>query len=196
MQETEQIIALYHTGFIVCLCLTILFAVLSVMFFFVFKIRRVFDFITGRGEKRTVRMMEEENAKTGKLRQDYLNPVTSSDLYRTPSGSIPTVVHPITEQMNTGTEPTEQTYRTAPETGAGGRPENGSTATELLHTRADDGSAETELLCSENRTANGETTLLAPEMEAARTQAEKKSLLPGKFIIIKENIWIHTDELI
>ena len=70
MQETEQLIAIYHTGFIICLCLTILFAVLSVVIFFRFKIRRVFDFLTGRAQKRTIRQMEEENAQTGKLRQD------------------------------------------------------------------------------------------------------------------------------
>ena len=64
MQEAEQLISLYHTGFIVCLCLAILFAVLSVVIFFVFDIRGVFDFMTGRAEKRTIRKMEEENART------------------------------------------------------------------------------------------------------------------------------------
>ena len=60
MQETEQLITLYHTGFIIFLILTILFAALSVLLFFLFKIRRVFDYLTGRAEKRTIRQMEEE----------------------------------------------------------------------------------------------------------------------------------------
>ena len=44
--------------------LTILFAALSIFLFFFLRIRNVFDNMTGRAEKRTIRMMEEENAKT------------------------------------------------------------------------------------------------------------------------------------
>ncbi len=110
MQETEQLISLYHTAFIVFLILTIVFALVSVLIFFQFRIKDVFDFKTGRGQKRTIRQMEEENAKAGKLRQEYASANTSSDLYRTPSGEIPPVIYPKTEQMDTGTEPTEQTY--------------------------------------------------------------------------------------
>ena len=67
MQETEQLISLYHTAFIVFLILTIVFALISVLIFFQFRIKDVFDFKTGRGQKRTIRQMEEENAKTGKI---------------------------------------------------------------------------------------------------------------------------------
>lgn len=99
MRETEQLITLYHTGFLICLGLTILFVVLSIVFFFLFNIRNVFDYITGRGEKRSVRLMEEENAKTGKLRQDYSDSNTTGDLYRTPSGSVPPKIYTATEQQ-------------------------------------------------------------------------------------------------
>ena len=64
MEETQQLISLFHTGFIICLVLTILFAALSIFLFFFLRIRNVFDNMTGRAEKRTIRMMEEENAKT------------------------------------------------------------------------------------------------------------------------------------
>ena len=60
MQETEQLISLYHTAFIVFLILTIVFALISVLIFFQFRIKDVFDFKTGRGQKRTIRQMEEE----------------------------------------------------------------------------------------------------------------------------------------
>ena len=113
MQEAEQLISLYHTGFIVCLCLAVLSAVLSIVLFFVLDIRGVFDFMTGRAEKRTIRKMQEENAKTGKLREEYHDPGSSAELYRTPSGSIPPVIYPVTEPANTGTEKTEKMYQTA-----------------------------------------------------------------------------------
>ncbi len=50
--QSEQIINILHIGFIICLVLTILFAALSVFFFFQFKIRDVFNAITeGRSER-------------------------------------------------------------------------------------------------------------------------------------------------
>lgn len=165
MQETEQIISLYHTGFIVCLSLTFLFAALSVFFFFKFKIRNVFDFRTGRAEKRKIKQMEEENAKTGKLRQEDITPNTTSDLYRTPSGNIPPVIY-------SGAESAGQT----------------STETEAVP----QGSAETELLHQTPETECGETTLLtetAPEEKA-------KPVFSGKFEVVKEQMWVHTNEII
>ena len=216
--ETEQLIGLYHTGFIVCLILTILFVALSVLLFFKLRIRDVFNFMTGRAEKMTIRRMEEENAKTGKLRQEYLNPATSSDLYTTPSGNIPPVIYPPTEPTNTGTEKTEPILRNA----------EGSSRTDLLKPESDgseattflnqgEGSEETTLLkhVPDTETAEavyahqetflqtgtaGETTLLTPEMEAAfrvQQEAAKTEEKPRwKFDIIKENMWIHTDEVI
>lgn len=189
MQEAEQLISLYHTGFIVCLCLAILFAVLSVIIFFVFDIRGVFDFMTGRAEKRTIRKMEEENARTGKLREEYHEPGSSADLYRTPSGSIPPVIYPVTEPANTGVEKTEKMY---PPAGI----DAGSEETTLLAENA--GIEETTLLNS-GEESFGETVLLTPGMKQAIASAdekkEKKDSL-RKFIITKENIWIHTNELI
>ena len=78
LMQSEQIINILHIGFIICLVLTILFAALSVFFFFQFKIRDVFNAITGRAQRKSVQQMEEENAKTGKLRQDYYSTPTSS----------------------------------------------------------------------------------------------------------------------
>lgn len=156
MQETEQLITLYHTGFIIFLILTILFAALSVLIFFLFKIRRVFDYLTGRAEKRTIRQMEEENAQTGKLRQDTFIPESTGDLYKTPSGSIPPIIYPPTGEMATGGDPTEKMHtgasQTQPYMQAQGDVSRGDEKTELLP----DGSEETTLLNG----GSEETTLL------------------------------------
>ena len=53
--------------------------------------------------------MEEKNAKTGKLRDDYYAEPLSSELYKTPSGKVVPTMYPQTEPMNTGTEPTQET---------------------------------------------------------------------------------------
>ena len=95
--------------------LTILFAALSVFFFFQFKIRDVFNAITGRAQRKSVQQMEEENAKTGKLRQDYYSAPTSSDLYTTPSGRIPPVMsaQQAAGGQADGAAYTEQVYHSA-----------------------------------------------------------------------------------
>lgn len=186
MQETEQLIALYHTGFIICLILTILFAIVSIAIFFLFKIRKVFDVLTGRAEKRIIRQMEEENAQTGKLRRDTYVPEVTGDLYTTPSGSVPPVIYPPTGEVATGGEPTEKmrmdVQPVQDQTG------EGSEATTLL----DSGSEETTLL-------NGEpcgTTLLTPEMMNSQQEESRKKPYSGRFEIIKEEMLIHTEERI
>ena len=88
MESSERLIELYRMGFIICLCLAAVFLLLSIFFFFKFRIRDVFDFLSGRAEKKSVKQMEEKNAKTGKLRDDYYAEPLSSELYKTPSGLV------------------------------------------------------------------------------------------------------------
>lgn len=185
MQGSEQLIAIYHAGFIICMCLAGVFAALSIFFFFKFKIRQVFDFLTGRAQRRTVRQMEEENAKTGKLREDYYSASTSSDLDQTQSGSISETGKAPTEKMMTGSSPTEKTG--VHPAGAS----EGDAETTLLNS----GSDETTLLNS----GDSETTLLTPAMESElRSQeGETEDLLPiGRFEITKEIMEVHTNEII
>ena len=221
MQETEQLITLYHTGFIIFLILTILFAALSVLLFFLFKIRRVFDYLTGRAEKRTIRQMEEENAQTGKLRQDTFIPESTGDLYKTPSGSIPPIIYPPTGEMATGGEPTEKMHTDASQTqphvqaqgggrlntGGGysavtGGVSRGDEKTELLPDGSEEttllngGSEETTLLSGNTAGTQGETMLLTPELERAMQEERQKRPYSGRFEIIKDMMLIHTEERI
>lgn len=221
MQETEQLITLYHTGFIIFLILTILFAALSVLLFFLFKIRRVFDYLTGRAEKRTIRQMEEENAQTGKLRQDTFIPESTGDLYKTPSGSIPPIIYPPTGEMATGGEPTEKMHTGASQaqphvqaqgggrlnTGGGysagtGGVSRGDEKTELLPDGSEEttllngGSEETTLLSGNTAGTQGETMLLTPELERAMQEERQKRPYSGRFEIIKDMMLIHTEERI
>lgn len=210
--QSEQIINILHIGFIICLVLTILFAALSVFFFFQFKICDVFNAITGRAQRKSVQQMEEENAKTGKLRQDYYSAPTSSDLYTTPSGRIPPVMsaQQAAGGQADGAAYTEQVYHSADPEGRehtmqlhtaqqAASDNGGSEATTLLN----GGSEETTLLNSRNggttaqRNAGfGETTLLTPEMEASFVQAKTNEKPEWNFVIKKEIMEIHTNEII
>jgi len=210
MESSERLIELYRMGFIICLFLAAVFLLLSIFFFFKFRIRDVFDFLSGRAEKKSVKQMEEKNAKTGKLRDDYYAEPLSSELYKTPSGKVVPTMYPQTEPMNTGTEPTQETQTKMSQTPT--QPSsNGSEETTLLG-NGETGTEETTLLGNQNRNKeeqeipgyNGETALLTPEMEKAihKQQEEKKQeekekeARRNKFEIIKEQIEIHTKEVI
>lgn len=69
MQQIQQQISFYHTLFYVCLGICIFSFLLSVVFFFKFDIRNIFNARTGRSVKKTVRQVEEMNARTGQLRR-------------------------------------------------------------------------------------------------------------------------------
>lgn len=220
--QSEQIINIFHSGFIICLVLTILFAALSIFFFFRFKIRDVFNAITGRAQRKSVQQMEEENAKTGKLRQDYYSAPTSSDLYTTPSGRIPPVMsaQQAAGGQADGAAYTEQVYHSADPEGRehtmqlhtaqqAASDNGGSEATTLLNSGSEEttllnsGSEETTLLNGRNggtaaqRNAGfGETTLLTPEMEALFVQAKTNEKPEWNFVIKKEIMEIHTNEII
>lgn len=220
--QSEQIINILHIGFIICLVLTILFAALSVFFFFQFKIRDVFNAITGRAQRKSVQQMEEENAKTGKLRQDYYSAPTSSDLYTTPSGRIPPVMsaQQAAGGQADGAAYTEQVYHSADPEGRehtmqlhtaqqAASDNGGSEETTLLNSGSEEttllnsGSEETTLLNGRNggtaaqRNAGfGETTLLTPEMEASFVQAKTNEKPEWNFVIKKEIMEIHTNEII
>ena len=69
MQQIQQQINMFHILFYVCLGLCIVFLILSVIFFFKFDIRNIFNARTGRSLRKTVQSMEEKNARTGSLRR-------------------------------------------------------------------------------------------------------------------------------
>ena len=76
MDNTEQLISIYHTGFTVCTLLLIAGIAMAVLFFFMFDIRNIFRIRTGRAKQQTISEMQERNLKTGKLSID--SPYTES----------------------------------------------------------------------------------------------------------------------
>lgn len=174
MQELEQIIKIYHTAFIIFLVLTIIFLGISVLLFFRFNIRNIYDLRTGRGAQKTIQKMEEINAQTGKLRQD-ITPPTPSTLSGRDRISAPTI-EPI---RNSGTTETALLN------------ESGMEETALLN---EPGIEETALLNELGEQETGGTVLLSEQTKDI-PQPESKEI-PGVFKIEKEIMWIHTEEML
>lgn len=76
MENTEQMIKLYHTLFIASTVLFFIGLLLAIIFFFMFDIRNVFLIRTGRAKQKTIEEMQARNLKTGKLSTD--TPYTDS----------------------------------------------------------------------------------------------------------------------
>lgn len=66
----EGMISVLKTCLSVCIAFAVLFFVISVILFFLFDIRTIFNIRTGRAKKKTVQEMQEANSKTGRLRVD------------------------------------------------------------------------------------------------------------------------------
>lgn len=69
MQQIQQQINLFHNLFYVCLGICIFCLILSVIFFFKFDIRNIFNAKTGRSVKKAVQKVDEKNSRTSQLRR-------------------------------------------------------------------------------------------------------------------------------
>lgn len=63
-----SVINTMNTLFWICLSFTVLFFIISIVLFFVFDIRTIFNIRTGRAQAKTVKEMKAANENTGRLR--------------------------------------------------------------------------------------------------------------------------------
>lgn len=68
MEHIEKMINLYHIGFLICTVFSILFLLSTIIMFFRFNIPKIISDKTGRAMKKSMKVMEEKNARTGTLR--------------------------------------------------------------------------------------------------------------------------------
>ena len=176
MQQIQQQINMFHTLFYVCLGVCIVFLILSVIFFFKFDIRNMFNARTGRSLRKTVQSMEEKNARTGSLRRaagrGYTGTLArSGGIGRTgglgKSGSLSKRFGKVRKaDMNELIQPP-------------------SRPTEALQTeQKNTSSMETQVLSSED---------LVPTLEQIQKEADQSY---GMFRIEKYTMLIHTDEMV
>ena len=196
MENTEQLIAIYHTGFIVSIIVMCIGLALAVLFFFMFDIKNIFMIRTGRARQKSIADMQERNLQTGKL---------SSSPY-TDSGEIRNKK----ERRKTGAFKTGAFRSSDRKQGAEVQPaKQRLEAAEHLQNNGISGLAsETSMLAEPNNAVSMDETLL--NMESSQYEAPGTTVLAGndhpqvqastsakpKFTVTERTIVTHTNEII
>ena len=193
MDNTERLISIYHTGFIVCAILLVVGIALAVLFFFMFDIRNVYMIRTGRAKQKTIEEMQARNLKTGKLSTSA--PYTDSGELRRKeekrkTGAFKTGAFRFPEKRKVTVEPPKESP-VRPQTAPGSSP--GETV--LLN----------ETPAAANTAASAVRSAAVPSIDPMATEvlsADKKAAEPAatktgfRFTITERTIVTHTSESI
>lgn len=184
--DSNGIIDIMNTCFMVCLAFAILFLVISIILFFLFDIRTIFNIKTGRAQAKTVKEMQVANASTGRLRVGGKTQTSKLTKEQKNKNRAPAVISPSQAAV-------QQNFQTSYTDNAG------SAETELLQQDA----GETEIL---NKTAlqssdigNTPISLVPGAETSVLNQSQYNDIDNAKdihFVITKKIICIHTDEII
>ncbi|MCD8195645.1 MAG: hypothetical protein LUE24_00490 [Lachnospiraceae bacterium] len=200
MADVTARIELYHRLFLVCLGLAILCLVLAIVLFFVLDIRTVLGYLTGRSAKKKIRELEADNAKSGRLSarertsMQYVAQDMKTDMgVRQPAAPGARKVENAVEQAQPRQpeytpQPQRQEYAPPPRTAPEPEPQ-----TDLLYSVQEEQA--TSLL---QGAGEQETSLLQEELnpDAATEVLKNSATVSGKFILERELILIHTEEVI
>ena len=199
MENTEQLIAIYHTGFIVSIIVMFIGLALAVLFFFLFDIKNIFMIRTGRAKQKSIADMQQRNLQTGKLSS---SPYTDSGEIRNKkerrkTGAFKTGAFRFSDKKQGDVVQPVQPVKRQPE------------ATVALSNNDISGQAmETSLLAETNNSASKEEALLnmeSPQYEAPgttvlagddRQQMQAPTSVKPKFTVTERTIVIHTSEII
>lgn len=166
-----SVIGTLSTCFWVCLSFTVLFFIISVILFFVFDIKMIFNIRTGRAQTKTIKEMKSATESTGRLRIDGKTQTSKLTEEEKVASRAPAVAPPQSDVQN-------QHYS------------SGSEETEILsQDKAESNGYENMVFA--------ETTVLSGNMT---NDLEKSDLSePVKindFRVVKRLVYIHTDEVI
>lgn len=161
------------TASLICFIIGCILLVLSIVFFFVFNIPSVFLLRTGKGARQTIKKMREINAETGRLRKNKNEYMLSPDYT---SGEM---TASLPQQNDTQQSATNE----------------GENATTVLSA---DGENATTVLSPVETTilANNETTVLSGEITSEVSRVEYIRETSGRFDIVYNLMFVHSDETI
>lgn len=169
MDNSVQLLKIFQAGFTVFLVLAILFLILSIVLFIKFDIRGIWQIKSGRAQSRAIREKQEEAAMSGKIRNTRR---PAPELKR--SGQLNTTGN-ITQRTSPGMTTDNR-----------GRPTTGPIATERTYITPP-ATPQMQPTSEQLREGTNLTTALKPEERQAGS---------GKFVVEKQIIYIHTEELI
>lgn len=180
-------IEILNTCFWVSLVLAIAFFALTVVMFFVFDIKTIFNIKTGRAQAKTVKEMKAANDSTGRLRVGGKTQTSKLSEAQRKEPRAPAVKPPSDATKNLYYQPDGKEAGTdILQTDAG--------ETEVLNSDA----GETEVLSSNKTEApeTGETVVLSGhtgEIPIIKQQPEPEAI---SFSVIKKELYINSDEII
>ncbi|MGN1134174.1 MAG: hypothetical protein ACI4RN_06945 [Oscillospiraceae bacterium] len=185
--DSNSLIDIYNTGFIVCLAFAILFFVAAVVLFFVFDIRYIFNIKTGRAQRKKINEMVQQNNMTGKLRD--------SDKHSNRSPVFSSRLNKIKKDINYNENKRQNTTyinQNVISENITSSKNAGSEGTVIL--QQDDGSKETTIL---DRDLNADLWAQPVNIEigvASTSDLNSKQSENIHFKVVKEIMLIHTDE--
>ena len=201
-----QMIEIFNVCFWVCLIFAILFFVVSIVQFFVFDIRGIFNFKTGRAQAKTIKEMEIANESTGRLRVEGKTQTSKLSESEKLAKRAPAVEPPSPETrndyytenpQNSYSEGSEETDVLRTEEPAEAqtdilRPEEPIEAqTDILSQPVDNTEAETGVLEA------AETSILSQNMiDAPPADPNYNNVKKVGFMIVKKVVLVHTNEFI
>ena len=192
MNDIIAKITLYQNLFRICLALSILFLVIAITIFWVLDIRTTIGYLTGRRAKKEIKELEEANGVSGRLMtksksMQYVAQEMKNDM------GVRQPAEPGMRKVEHAVEPAAKTnvpqLQTTEELRADSSSE--SEQTQLMgeqYTECLNGN-ETEVLIEQGTVLLGST-----KNHTERLSANKSGI--GKFLIVREVIMIHTEEVI
>lgn len=196
MEEIASRIELYHNLFTGCLAISLICLILAAVLFFVLDIKDVLGYLSGRQRRKKVKEMEAANAVSGRLMRErssmqHVSPEMKTDMgvRQAPIPGARKVGHVVEESPPGGAPVTQETA---------GR--TNLTETEIINSRSTEPLGESEattLLAQDEATALlTEETATSLLQEDGSTESLNKPAVRGRFLIEREIILIHTEEVI
>ena len=188
-----QIIEIFNVCFWICLIFAILFLIVSIVQFFAFDIKGIFNLKTGRAQAKTIKEMELANESTGRLRVEGKTQTSKLTESEKLVKRAPAVEPPSPETKNNYyTENPQSGYSEGSDETDVLRPEEPIEAqTDILSQPVDNTEAETGVLEA------AETSILSQNMiDAPPADPNHNNVKKVGFKIVKKVVLVHTNEFI
>ena len=188
-----QIIEIFNVCFWICLIFAILFLIVSIVQFFAFDIKGIFNLKTGRAQAKTIKEMELANESTGRLRVEGKTQTSKLTESEKLVKRAPAVEPPSPETKNNYyTENPQSGYSEGSDETDVLRPEEPAEAqTDILSQPVDNTEAETGVLEA------AETSILSQNMiDAPPADPNYNNVKKVGFMIVKKVVLVHTNEFI
>ena len=194
-----DLLSFFNTAFVICLAMTILFFVISVVLFFLFDIKTIYMIRSGRAQARTVKEMEEINSSTGRLRPGTKSGEKNKKKKEQKAPVIQPPSQPQTDSIGYVNAPVQSAYE----------PESDSSTTERLSSGdevqtsdlpAFDDSSQTTVLQQEAETSvlniEAETSVLNQQMQEQSVSDYGAGVVTTFFDVVKKIVISDTEEVI